>query len=165
MRLHGATKPLLCRAFSTTLRKAAKEWFNNLRQGLIFLFRDLTYAFLLVHYRRKRKTNLACLLTISQKKGTKLRDFIHRFNTKWLKVRNCKDDVEMAAFTKGLKSNRNDELVRSLYLNPPKDFNAPMSRVKVYMLTDETLDSFEEDETSLPPKHHTKAKGGEPSNK
>lgn len=44
-RLQGAMGPLLCMAFPPTLRKATKEWFNNLPRGSITSFRELGYAF------------------------------------------------------------------------------------------------------------------------
>lgn len=71
----------------------------------------------------------------------------------------------MTAFTKGLKNNKNKELVRSLYLNLSENFNATMSWAKDYMLSMEALDSAEEEDPALPPKQFKKAKRGEPFNK
>lgn len=71
----------------------------------------------------------------------------------------------MAAFTKGLKNNKNEELVRSLYLNPPENFDVAMSRANDNMLADEALDSSEEEEQALRTKQHKKAKRGKPSSK
>lgn len=73
---------------------------------------------------KKRKKNLAFLLSISLKKGEKLRDFIHCYNMERLEVNTCSDDVAIIAFTKGLKD---PDWVKPLYLDPPKGFNEIMN--------------------------------------
>lgn len=45
IRLREATCPLLCMVFPITLRKSAKEWFNNLQRGSITSFREFAYVF------------------------------------------------------------------------------------------------------------------------
>lgn len=52
----------------------------------------------------------------------------------------------MPTFTKGLKKNKNKDLIRSLYLSRPKNIDSTMARAKVHMLTDEGLDLSEDEE-------------------
>lgn len=61
-----------------------------------------------------------------------------------------KDNVAMVAFTTGLKKRKNKDLVISLYLNPPKDFNSTMSRAKDYMLADKALNFSDDEDQKLP---------------
>src|SRR5438045_394916 len=67
MKLQGAKDPLLCLAFSTTLKKAAREWYNNLAPGSINSFRDLSRSFRnQFAASKRRKKNPAQLLTTIQ---------------------------------------------------------------------------------------------------
>lgn len=132
IRLHLLTKPLLCMTFPTTLRKVTRDWFNGLVHGSIYSFHDLAYTF----YNQfaasvKRKKNPTCLLSITQKKGEKLRDYIQHFNTKRLEVGDCSDNVAVPDLTNALKCM---ELVRTLYLTPLEDFDDIMDRTKDYMV-------------------------------
>lgn len=109
-----------------TLGKAIEDWFNSLSRWAITSFRNLAYAFYnQFAARKKRKKNLACLLSITQKKGKKLRDFIQCFKAEKLEIRDCSSDVAVAAFTIGLKYN---DLVRFPYLNHPENFVDIMDR-------------------------------------
>lgn len=94
-----------------------------------------------------------------------MREFIQSFNTKRLEVESCSDDVAMTTFTKGLKKRKNKNLVRSLYLNPPEDFNSTMAWAKDFMLANEALDSSKDKERTPLRKQQKNSKGGESSNK
>src|SRR5438270_3999461 len=73
MKLQGTNDPLLCLAFLTTLKKAAREWYNNLSAGSINSFRDLSHSFRnQFAASKRRKKNSAQLLTIIQKEGETL---------------------------------------------------------------------------------------------
>lgn len=74
----------------------------------------------------------------SKKKGEKLRTCIHHFNKKKFNVRECNDDVAKATFTNRLEDK---ELVMSLYLDPPENFNDIMDCIKDHMLANEALHS------------------------
>lgn len=49
-------------------------------------------------------------------------------------MRDCSDDVSMAAFTNDLKDK---DLIRSFYSKPPEDFDDIMSQAMTHMLTNE----------------------------
>src|SRR3954464_5580286 len=44
MKLQGANDSLIHLAFLATLKKAAREWYNNLSAGSIHYFRDLSHS-------------------------------------------------------------------------------------------------------------------------
>src|SRR3954462_12325437 len=144
MKLHGATDPLLCLAFPMTLKKAAREWYNNLSTGSINSFRDLSRSFRnQFAASKRRKKNPAQLLTIIQKEDETLRSYVNRFNLGKLEIGDCSEDVAIAAFTNGVKDK---DLVRSLYERPPVDFDDIMNRARSYMLTNEALQPQREEQ-------------------
>lgn len=59
MKLHGATDSLMCMAFSTTLQKFAREWYNSLPSRSINSFKDPAYVFRdqFVASRKRRKNH------------------------------------------------------------------------------------------------------------
>lgn len=81
MRLHGATKPLLCMAFITSLRNAAKDWFNSLPHGYISSYKDFAYAFY-NKFAVSKKRDEFCLIVVHLTEDGKLRGFTQCFNTK-----------------------------------------------------------------------------------
>lgn len=63
MRLHEATKSLMCLAFPTTLNGTTRDWYNNLTRGFITSFRNLAYLFCNqfdVGKKRKRDSTCFC---------------------------------------------------------------------------------------------------------
>lgn len=116
MRLHRATKPLMCMAFPTTLRKPAKDWFNSSPPTSIQSFKYLTYAFCNQFALSKKKKNSTQLLSVIHGKKKTLHDDIHWFNLERLEVGDCSDGVTMATFTAGLKYKN---LIKSIYTKPP----------------------------------------------
>lgn len=58
----------------------------------------------------------------------------------------------MVAFIAGLRKNKNKDLIRSLYLTPPEDFDSTMRKAKDHMLAEEALDSSNNEEQDLPQK-------------
>src|SRR3954471_3819892 len=146
MRLNAATEPLMCMAFPTTLKKAARDWFNRLGPGSIDSFTDLDAAFRNQFAASKKRTkNPASLLSVSQRPGEKLRSYIHGFNIERLDVEDCSDDVAIAAFTNGLKEK---DLIKSLYKHPPKNYDGVMSRAKTYMVAEEAMQFSSDEEPS-----------------
>lgn len=128
-------------AFPTNTREDVKEWFNNIPSGSITSFRELVYTFSnQLASSKKRKNDRDSLLSVVQKKSGGLRKYIHCFNTKRLKVGTCNDDIAMVTFMAGLRKSTSKHMLRSLYLNTPKNFDFTMARAKDYVLLDEALD-------------------------
>lgn len=91
--------------------------------------------------KRRRKNSTHLLLTRQGKKG-KLCGYIHHFNLEKPEMGDCSDDVAMAAFTKGF---RDKDLIKLLYNKPPEDFEDIMSGAKTHMLTNEALQSTDDE--------------------
>ncbi|KAK3004514.1 hypothetical protein RJ639_020005 [Escallonia herrerae] len=95
---------VMCRAFPTTLRKAAHAWFKSLQPRSIYSFGQLSDLFQ-KHFisSRSRTKNLASLLNIVQEKNESLACFLGRFNAATLEIDNLDESVKYTAFLLGLR--------------------------------------------------------------
>ncbi|KAK3030966.1 hypothetical protein RJ639_034887 [Escallonia herrerae] len=95
---------VMCRAFPTTLRKAALAWFKSLQPKSVYSFGQLSDLFqkhfVSSHSRRK---NLASLLNVVQEKNESLACFLGRFNVATLEIDNLDESVKYIAFLRGLQ--------------------------------------------------------------
>ncbi|KAK3004460.1 hypothetical protein RJ639_019271 [Escallonia herrerae] len=94
----------MCRAFPTTLRKAAHAWFKSLQPRSIYSFGQLSYLFQ-KHFvsSRSRRKNSASLLNIVQEKNESLACFLGRFNAATLEIDKLDESVKYTAFLRGLR--------------------------------------------------------------
>ena len=109
---------ILCRSFPTTLKGAAREWFNKLLTSSIDNFEQLSSSF--VHHfigGQCPKRTADHLLTIKQGEKETLRSYVTRFTRGMLEVDEMDDKVQLTTFKAGLKSK---DFVASLAKNPPK---------------------------------------------
>ncbi|KAK3012465.1 hypothetical protein RJ639_007976 [Escallonia herrerae] len=95
---------VMCRAFPTTLRKAAHAWFKSLQPRSIYSFGQLSDLFQ-KHFvsSRSRIKNSASLLNIVQEKNESLACFLGRFNAATLEIDNLDESVKYTAFLRGLR--------------------------------------------------------------
>ncbi|KAK3005822.1 hypothetical protein RJ639_016969 [Escallonia herrerae] len=104
MLLLQVSDAIMCRAFPTTLRKAAHAWFKSLQPRSIYSFGQLSDLFqkhfISSHSRRK---NSASLLNIVQEKNESLACFLGRFNAATLEIDNLDEFVKYTAFLQGLR--------------------------------------------------------------
>ena len=82
--LHQNLNEILCRSFPTTLKGAAKVWFNKLTRSSIDDFEQLSNSFV-CHFvgGQQQKRPMDHLLTIKQGEGESLRSYVKRFNKCW----------------------------------------------------------------------------------
>ncbi|KAL0420621.1 UNVERIFIED_CONTAM: hypothetical protein Slati_3085000 [Sesamum latifolium] len=101
--LHRYTDSIKCRVFVTTFAQAAQQWFNQLPPTVIGSFREFRSLFLhqFASSRKHRKTKLN-LLSIQQKEGESLIDYLQRFNTATLEVPPATQEVKVSAFAQRL---------------------------------------------------------------
>ncbi|KAK3001621.1 hypothetical protein RJ639_020965 [Escallonia herrerae] len=96
---------VMCRAFLTTLRKAAHAWFKSIQLRSVHFFAQLLDLFqkhfVSSHSRRK---NSASLLNVVQEKNESLACFLGRFNAATLEIDNLDESVKYTAFLRGLQS-------------------------------------------------------------
>ncbi|KAK3020511.1 hypothetical protein RJ639_045453 [Escallonia herrerae] len=104
MLLLQVSDAVMCRAFPTTLRKAAHAWFKSLQPRSIYSFVQLADLFQ-KHFvsSRSRRKNSASLLNIVQEKDESLACFLGRFNAATLEIDNLDESVKYTAFLRGLR--------------------------------------------------------------
>ena len=137
MHLQGVADEIMCRAFPTTLKGAARIWFNQLMPNSISTFKELSAQFT-VHiiggHRYKKST--ACLMSIKQQEDETLRSYISRFNKEALSINKASDKILVTAFTNGL---RKGKFLFSLYKNDPKTMSDVLYRATKYMNAKDAL--------------------------
>ena len=75
MHLQGIPNEIMCRAFLTTLKGAARIWFSRLMPNSINTFKELSAQFTSHFIRENRyKKSTACLISIKQREDETLRD-------------------------------------------------------------------------------------------
>ena len=137
MHLQGVADEIMCRAFPTTLKGAARIWFNQLMPNSISTFKELSAQFtahFIGGHRYKKFT--ACLMSIKQREDETLRSYISRFNKEALSINKASDKILVTAFTNGL---RKGKFLFSLYKNDPKTMSDVLYRATKYMNAKDAL--------------------------
>ena len=142
MHLQGVADKIMCRAFPTTLKGAARIWFSRLMPNSISTFKELSAQFT-AHFigGHRYKKSIACLMSIKQREDETLRSYISRFNKEALSIDEANDKIIIAAFTNGL---RKGKFLFSLYKNDPKTMSKVLYRATKYMNTEDALSAKEE---------------------
>ena len=111
--LQGMADEIMCRAFPTTLKGAARIWFSRLTPNSVNTFKELSAQFT-AHFigGHRYKKSTACLMSIKQRENEMLRSYISRFNKEALSIDETNDKILVAAFMNGL---RNGKFLFSLY--------------------------------------------------
>ena len=137
MQLQGVADEIMCRAFLTTLKSAARIWFSRLTPNSISTFKELNAQFI-VHFigGHRYKKSMTCLMSIRQREDEMLRSYISRFNKEALLIDKADDKILVAAFTNGL---RKGKFLFSLYKNDPKTMSEVLYRTTKYMNAEDTL--------------------------
>ena len=124
--LQGVADEIMCRAFPTTLKGAARIWFSRLTPNSVSTFKQLSAQFT-VHFigGHRYKKSTACLMSIKQREDEMLRSYISHFNKEALSIDKADDKILVAAFTNGL---RKGKFLFSLYKNDPKTMSGVLYR-------------------------------------
>nr|XP_025628427.1 uncharacterized protein LOC112721591 [Arachis hypogaea] len=103
MNLEGVGDEVKCRAFPVTLAEPAIRWFNNLSQGSVTRFSDISRAFLAQFTTRIVKAKHPInLLGVTQRSGEPTRKYLDRFNDECLEIDGLTDLVASLCLTNGL---------------------------------------------------------------
>ncbi|XP_015969079.1 uncharacterized protein LOC107492551 [Arachis duranensis] len=103
MNLEGVGDEVRCRAFPVTLAGPAIRWFNDLPQGSIYNFSDISRAFLAQFTTRIAKAKHPInLLGVTQRQGEPTRRYLDRFNDECLEIDGLTDSVASLCLTNGL---------------------------------------------------------------
>ncbi|XP_057969351.1 uncharacterized protein LOC131158499 [Malania oleifera] len=97
MQLQGAPDAIMCRAFATTLKGTARDWYRTLRPESVGSFQGMEQMFIghFLSSRRVAKTT-GHLMSMVQGDRETLKNFMHRFNTATLEIRNLDMGVALA---------------------------------------------------------------------
>ena len=142
MHLEGVVDEIMCRAFPTMLKGAARIWFSRLTPNSVSTFKELSAQFtahFIGGYRYKKSTT--CLMSIKQRENETLRSYISRFNKEALLIDEVDDKILVVAFTNGL---RKDKFLFSLYKNDPKTMSEVLYKATKYMNAEDVLSAWEE---------------------
>ena len=137
MHLQGVQNEIMCRAFPTTLKGAARIWFSRLTPNSINTFKELSAQFT-SHFigGHRYKKSIACLMSIKQWEDETLRSYITRFNKEALSINEANDKILVAAFTNGL---RKGKFLFTLYKNDSKTMSEVLYRATKYMNAEDAL--------------------------
>jgi hypothetical protein len=101
--LHAMLNEIVCRAFPMTLSGNTREWFWGLMHNSISTFEDLAWIFLTQFLGPgERKKPSKYLLTLHQREGESLKEFMILFNLEKLKVEDPSDGVVFSAIYQGI---------------------------------------------------------------
>ncbi|KAK3014016.1 hypothetical protein RJ639_008448 [Escallonia herrerae] len=131
---------VMCRAFPTTLRKAAHAWFKSLQPRSIYSFGQLSDLFQ-KHFvsSRSRRKNSASLLNIVQEKNKSWACFLGRFNAATLEIDNLDESVKYTAFLRGLRPT--SKFAFSVNKSPPGNMKALLKKANKYIQAEEYLET------------------------
>nr|XP_025653448.2 uncharacterized protein LOC112749411 [Arachis hypogaea] len=105
MNLEGVGDEVRFRAFPVTLAGPAIRWFNNLPQGSVTQFFDISHAFLAQFTTRIVKAKHPInLLGVTQRPGEPTRKYLDRFNDECLEIDSLTDSVASLCLTNGLSN-------------------------------------------------------------
>ncbi|XP_027154924.1 uncharacterized protein LOC113754966 [Coffea eugenioides] len=135
MRLQTAADVIRCKNFPMFLKGKARFWFQGLAPGSIRSFPELARQFAAQFVSSKTYSkNAAHLMAIKQKPDESLRNFMTRFNTESLQIRDKDEKVVMAAFMNGLRA---EELYCKLVEKPPGGLEEFLTRTHAAAIAEE----------------------------
>ena len=128
---------VMCRAFPTTLKGAAKVWFSKIPSGIIANFEQLNKGF--VHHfigDQRHKKPAGHLLNIQQAEGESLRQYVTRFNKELLQVDEAEDQVILTTFQARLLPG---DFFFSITKSPPKTVAELLRKAQKYMNAEDVV--------------------------
>ncbi|KAK3023183.1 hypothetical protein RJ639_044170 [Escallonia herrerae] len=140
MLLLQVSDAVMCRAFPTTLRKAAHVWFKSLRPRSIHSFAQLSDLFQshFVSSKTWRK-NFASLLNVVQERNESLAHYLERFNVATLEIDNLDESVKYTAFLRGLRPT--SKFALTVNKNPPGNISTLLNKDNKYIQAEEYLET------------------------
>ncbi|XP_058076309.1 uncharacterized protein LOC131224879 [Magnolia sinica] len=132
-------KAMMCRAFSITLTRAARNWYRQLKLRSISNFAKLSRLFLtqFIGGKKSRKP-LTHLLTLKQGSRESLKVFISHFNEEALQVDDYDDKMALSVMISGLKEGK---FFFSIRKNPPTTLAKLINRSQKYTTAKEFFSS------------------------
>ncbi|KAK3003977.1 hypothetical protein RJ639_019244 [Escallonia herrerae] len=143
MLLLQVSDAVMCRAFPTTLRKAAHAWFKSLRPRSIHSFAQLSDLFQ-KHFvsSRTRRKNSASLFNVVQERNESLSRYLGRFNAATLEIDNLDESVKYTAFMRGLRPTT--KFAFAVNKSPPGNMSDLLDKANKYIQAEEYLETHKE---------------------
>ncbi|KAL2470615.1 Retrotrans gag domain-containing protein [Abeliophyllum distichum] len=136
MRLQATLDAIMCRAFSPTLRREARDWVATLLPKLIRTFDEFSKNFATHFASSKHVMKTAInLMQLAQGKDELLKDFIARFNRATLGIKELQMSTVVTAMMSGT---RNCHLKMSLSKNSSNTMHELLRRGEKYVDAEET---------------------------
>ncbi|CAA0810873.1 Unknown protein, partial [Striga hermonthica] len=110
--LHSIVMLWCCRAFLTTLKGLAQDWFHQLPAGSIDCFEKFSSLFLnqFASARKHEKTYLS-LINMQQNEGETLRQYIARYTKECVEFPSASKKVKAGGLTRGLRPGKCRDLL------------------------------------------------------
>ncbi|XP_071927065.1 uncharacterized protein [Coffea arabica] len=160
MRLQTVANEIRCKTFPMFLKGRAWLWFQGLAPGSIRNFPELAREFVAQFvFSKTYSKNAAYLMAIRQKSDESLRNFMARFNTESLQIRDKDEKVVMASFMNGLRA---EELFYKLAEKPPGDLEELLTRAHAAANAEEAARLKKESDREL---ENRKGRGNPPESK
>ncbi|CAA0811514.1 Unknown protein, partial [Striga hermonthica] len=138
--LHRYSDPVCCRAFLTTLKGAAQDWFHQLASGVVKDFRSFSSLFTnqFASARKHEKTYLS-LINVQQREEETLRAYIARYTRACVEVPSATEEIKADGLTRGL---RPGPFRDSLSKRPAQSYDELLQRGGKYMNMEEAQADF-----------------------
>jgi hypothetical protein len=155
VRLLGIPDEVACRAFPLTLSGSARKWFRKLPPASIDRFEDLGRVFLTQFMTsRTRKKPPSYLLTLKQRSGETLKQFITRLNLEKTEIEEPSDDLVYSAIYHGLLTS--EPVMKKMARKPPNSLQELMNKVEEFINEADVLEAI--DSTRHPRQEESKKK-------
>ncbi|XP_074301128.1 uncharacterized protein LOC141632481 [Silene latifolia] len=128
----------MCKGFGSTLSEAALQWFVSLPNKSISSFADLVNAFN-QQFASSRRTpkQPSDLYRIVQEIGESIKDYVTRFNTEKVAIRDCDTSTAINAFSQGL--DKESDLYKELTMHPCERFEEVQQRATTALRLEEDI--------------------------
>ncbi|CAA0828808.1 Unknown protein, partial [Striga hermonthica] len=138
--LHGYTDPVSCRAFLSTLRGGALDWFQQLPPGSIVDFEDFAEK-LTNQYSSAVAQEKTYLTLMAMRQGEKesLRKYVARYNQACLEIPSAVDEVKAGGLIRSLRAG---PCRTSVAKTPAHTYDEVLRRCKKYINLEETEAEF-----------------------
>ncbi|CAA0827990.1 Unknown protein, partial [Striga hermonthica] len=138
--LHGYTDPVSCRAFLSTLRGGALDWFQQLPPGSIVDFQDFAEK-LTNQYSSAVAQEKTYLTLMAMRQGEKesLHKYVARYNQACLEIPSAVDEVKAGGLIRSLRAG---PCRTSLAKTPAHTYDEVLRRCRKYINLEETEAEF-----------------------
>ncbi|XP_015952926.1 uncharacterized protein LOC107477428 [Arachis duranensis] len=162
MYLGDAFDATRCKAFPTTLTKAAMKWFDSLPPRSVTSFDDLPHKFLMQFLIQKDKVKHApSLLGVKQEVAEPLRDYMERFNKTCLEIQDLPTEAVIMGLVNRIREGPFSQFISKRH---PTSLSDVQERAKKYINIEENT-RLREPSWRLGHSHQTKEKEREPKKK